>query len=314
MAFQKTGVEDRSRVLQAEHYPVNDNYQRWNEIYQAEEAVEVNQPTRSYEYMVPTDNPSLQRMTIPTPWEECGPAGHPHIQVAHTTTTDTNIPQVTQPARRVGSPSRSGNRLPTEDRRFPIVRPQQFSRIGGSQAPILRPTQHAPTSRVRETLPVLYQEETRNFQQPLRYPAGFRVPTRQPTATNAGLREFLQYQPAQPVHYQEESRNFQQPLQYPASFRVTTRQPTASNAGGRDFSPYQQATVPNIGLREFPQYQQVSRQTIATPGSERIAGNVDGARYEGVRCPEQRQDHPRQRMLALSEEHQRRSALALAAT
>ena len=253
-------------------------------------------------------------MTIPIPWQGGGPSGHPHIQVAHTTATATNIPQVTQSARRVVSPPRSGNPLPTEDRHFPIVLPQRLSRIGDSQAPILQPTQHAPTSRVRETLPVHYQEESRNFQQPLQYPAGFRVTTRLPTVSNVGLRDFSQYRPAQPVHYQEESRNIQQPLQYPAGFRVTTRQPTASNAGLRDFSPYQQATVPNIGLREFPQYQQVSRQTIATPGSERNVGNVDGARYEGVRFPEKRQDHPGQKMLALSEEHQRRSALALAAT
>ena len=129
-------MEDRSRVLQAERYPVNDNYQRRNEIYRAGGAVELNQPIRSFEYMVPTDNPSLQRMTIPTPWQEGGPSGHPHIQVAHTTATATNIPQVTQSARRVGSPPRSGNLLPTEDRRFPIVLPQRFSRIGDSQAPI----------------------------------------------------------------------------------------------------------------------------------------------------------------------------------
>ena len=162
--------------------------------------------------------------------------------------------------------------------------------------------------------PYTTRKNRQNFQQPLQYPAGFRVTTRLPTVSNVGLRDFSQYRPAQPVHYQEESRNIQQPLQYPVGFRFTTRQPTASNAGLRDFSPYQQATVPNIGLREFPQYQQVSRQTIATPGSERSAGNVDGARYEGVRFPEQRQDHPGQRMLALWEEHQRRLALALAAT
>ena len=189
-------MEDRSRVLQAERYPVNDNYQRRNEIYRAGGAVELNQPFRSFEYMVPTDNPSLQRMTIPIPWQGGGPSGHPHIQVAHTTATATNIPQVTQSARRVGSPPRSGNLLPTEDRRFPIVLPQRFSRIGDSQAPILQPTQHAPTSRVRETLPVHFQEGTRNFQQPLQYPAGFRVTTRQPTASNAGLRDFSPYQQA----------------------------------------------------------------------------------------------------------------------
>ena len=70
--------------------------------------------------------------------------------------------------------------------------------------------------------------------------------------------------------------------------------------------------VPNDGLRNFPRYLQRGRQV--NPNLGYTADNTGGIVYDGGRFPEQHQGHPRRGVYVPSEEHQRRSALALAAT
>ena len=124
-----------------------------NENYRVEGTVGVNQPSRSYGYMTPTDSPSLQGLTIPTPWQGGIPFRHPCIQVEHTAATSTNIPQGTLAARRVVLPQKIGNQLPAQDCRFPDVLPQRISKIGESQISICQPTQYTPLSKSEKPNP-----------------------------------------------------------------------------------------------------------------------------------------------------------------
>ena len=71
--------------------------------------------------MVPTDNPSVQGTSVPTPLQGGIPFRHPRIQVAHTAATASNISQETLAARRAVLPWKFGSLLPAEDRRFLAV-------------------------------------------------------------------------------------------------------------------------------------------------------------------------------------------------
>lgn len=130
------------------------------------------------------------------------------------------------------------------------------------------------------------------------------LPYQQTSATGQGQiprYQTIQQVPAQQIfanstYNPDRLQSTQQPLQHSTDWQASPMHP-----GG-----------PVDRLREFSHFQQPRRQVNRSVGLN--ADNRVGAAYNGGRFPVQHQSHQRLGVYGSSEEHQRRSALALAAT